>query len=185
MAEKTISLQRHDRILGEIIFYESPASLELSKTAYGLNLTIPAAVVLRWNDREQPCPLFTNLRAVISVETKTGEKIELGRVNDDSIYSGTTSGGKDHPQAAELLWINVLPALVFVQHNRPNGSPRLDLWVRGELYYLANVVAATPPNVITTQEAVSSVLSYPTKILQSISLTYPKSVWDKLIQAAF
>lgn len=185
MAEKTISLQRHDRILGEIIFYESPVSLEVSRTAYGLNLKIPAAVVLRWNDREQPCPLFTNLRVVISMETKSGERVELGRIKDDSIYSGTTSVGKDHPEAAELLWMNVLPALVFVQHNGPGESPLLDLLVRGELYYLANVVAATPPGVVRMQEAVSIVLSYPTKIVQSLSLTYPKDVWNKMIQAAF
>lgn len=183
MAEKIVSLERHDKIVGEIVFDETPVSLELSDTAYGLNLMIPAAVVLRWNDREQPCPLFTNLRVVISTEIEPGKKVELGRVRDDSVYFGTTSA-KDHPEVAELVWMDVLPALVFMQHKKPDQSSRLDLLVRGELYSIANVVAATPPNVVRMQEGVCGVLSYPTKIVKTLGLTYPTDVWNQMIKTA-
>jgi hypothetical protein len=184
MADKSVTLKIADKFVGAVIFTESPAKLEIHHTPNGTNMVIPAAVELNWKDRDQPCPLLSNLRAVISFENPPGTSTEIGRVWDDTVYFGKASAEKN-PDKAELVWTNILPSLGFIEENRNGRLPKLTFEVRGELSYILKVVAATPPQVMRMQPMTYEVLSFPNKFYDTVDVTYPKDVWERLIQAAF
>jgi hypothetical protein len=183
MAEQRVELRIGDWIVGDVIFDESPPSLDITRTPSGVNLMIPAAVWLRWNDRKRPCPVMRNLRAVITSANQLGAGVELGRVRDDSVYFGVTSAEKV-ADAAELLWTNMLPALVYVEEHRGSEPPKLKFDVRGELYYAVKVAGAQPRDVLYSEPFSYDVLTIPHKFRRSVEVTYPKDVWDKMVQAA-
>jgi hypothetical protein len=183
MAEKNVPLVVNDTSVGEVIFDESPTSLELIRTAYGSNLRIPTYVVLRWNDRAQPCPLMTNLRVVMSIDTGASKSLEVGRLTDDLMYSGTTSA-KDHRMDAELFWINIAPALAAIRKIYDNDSPKLNLAVSCNVNFLVRVIGATPSNVVMVDQLTYSVLSFPRQIRSTLQLKYPQDTWNNMLQAA-
>jgi hypothetical protein len=183
MAEKIVPIRINDRaIIGSIRFDESPQSLELQQTALGYNLRIPALVQVDWNDREEPHPILSNVRSIVSCYTDRGTKVELGRIRDDSVYFGVTGGTGDD---ARLDWINVGPALVYLEGNRQESSPKLNFFVRAELQFLVKAVRVHPPNVIVVEPGHNSVVSFPHKISGEVDVTYPTNVWNGLVASIF
>lgn len=183
MAEKSVPLVVNETNVGDIIFDETPTSLELVRSAYGSNVTIPTYVVLRWNDRTQPCPLMTNLRVVMSIDTRPGESLEIGRLNDNSMYFGSQSA-RDHRTAAELIWVNVAPALAAIRKTYNNDPPNLNLAVSCSLNLIVRVIGETPSNVVMVNPLIYSVLSFPRQIRSTLQLKYPKDTWSNMLQAA-
>jgi hypothetical protein len=183
MAEQTIDQRIGDRIVGAVIFDESPSSLDIIRTPGGINLKIPAAVSLTWNDRNRPCPVLKSLRAVIYSANQLGGDIELGRVRDDSVYFGATSTERVADKA-DLLWTNFLPSLFYIEEHRGEEPPKLRLEVRCELYYLVKAAVIPPPNVMYTEPVGYDVLSFPHKSRGTAHVTYPKDVWERMVQAA-
>jgi hypothetical protein len=184
MAEKKVELKIRDVIVGAVIFDESPPSLEIIRTAAGVNLIIPAAVSLMWNDRKQPCPVLKTLRAVIFSSNQLGAGVELGRVRDDSVYFGVTSTERVADKA-DLLWMNILPALVYIEEHRGSELPKLRFDVRGELYYRVRVVGAPRRDVMYEEPPSYDVLTPPYEFFSSVEVTYPKEVWEKMVQSTF
>jgi hypothetical protein len=182
MSEKSISLVMNSRAVGEIVFTESPPSFELIRTACGTSMLIPASVILRWNDRAEPCPVVKHLRVIVSADMPDGGKLEFARIRDDKIYIGTTSS-TDHPQPAELVWPNLEASLAAIQRNGEQGVPSLNLIVSCELYAIVRVLAKTPPNVIMTQHPTCDVLSYPHAVSKTITIKYPFDIWEQMKKA--
>jgi hypothetical protein len=183
MAEQKIDQKIGDWIVGEIIFDETPPSLDITRTPAGVNFKIPAAVWLRWNDRKRPCPVLKSLRAVIYSANQLGAGIELGWVRDDSVYFGVTSTERAADKA-DLLWTNFLPSLFYIEEHRGTEPPKLRIEVRCELYYMIKAAIVPPRDVIYTETVGYDVLSFPHKSYGTAHVTYPKDVWERMVQAA-
>jgi len=183
MAEQKIDQKIGDWIVGAVIFDETSPSFDITRTPAGVNLKIPAAVALRWNDRKRPCPVLKGLRAVIYSANQLGGGMELGRVRDDSVYFGITSAERVADKA-DLLWTNFLPSLFYIEEHRGGEPPMLRFEVRCELYYLVKAAVVPPRDVIYAEPVGYDVLSYPHQSYGTVQVTYPKDVWERMIQAA-
>lgn len=184
MAEKKVRLEIGRTTVGNIIFDESPPTLDIKRTPTGINLVIPAGVELWWDDREEPCPVMSNLRVIISTNEAHGHSVEVGRVWDDTVYFGVTSTEK-HPDKAKLVWTNILPSIVFIEQHRNDRPPNLHFEVRGELFYMLKVFGPAPPKEHRKEPKTYDVLSIPYAFSNTVEVAYPKDVWERLIESAF
>lgn len=183
MASIEVEITLSSNKFGSIIFNESPPSLEIKRTAVGVDLTIPAGIKFASVEKGDPNPIVSDIRAVISMVKSPQSEIELGRAYDPDYYEVPL------PQPSVplgLVWSNVLPALVYIERNRPEIPVQLEIVVRAELSFGVLVTGAPHPEYVTVQPLHYRMRTVPRqRIYGRVFLTYASEVWQKMIQKAF
>lgn len=183
MASIEVEITLSGNKFGSIVFNESPPRLEIKRTAVGVDLTIPAEIKFESVEKRDPNPIVSDVRAVISMVKSPQSEIELGRAYDPDYYEVPL------PQRSVplgLVWSNVLPALVYVERNRPEIPLQLEIVVRAELSFGVLVTGAPHPDYVTVEPLHYRMRTVPRQRIQGrVFLTYPPEVWQKMIEEAF
>jgi len=158
--EVTMSMQQ----VGEIVFDESPSQFIGARTASGFRLNIPANIKLRPNTGEAPLPMVTNISAVISLNKDPQTEVQVGIAEDPAWYFG---GGNSQ---LNLIWVDTMSALAYIEKCRDGQRPLLKLELRAEGCWLLQ-----HQNQVRIRTA-------PQFIGGKVTLTYPKEVWIKMLR---
>src|ERR1700742_5118619 len=135
--EKNVGVWRPTRDYGReriaaIFFHENVEKLSLQRTATNVNLKIPSTINLRLGQSTRP-PMLTGLRATISLISPSVSTIEVGLARDKNYYISKNPEGS---HAAEFIWRDALAGLIFIERNRGDATPVLQIRVEGELCYI-------------------------------------------------
>jgi hypothetical protein len=171
--------------VGAVIFDESPAQLNITRTATGINLTIPTEVELRWPKRDEPRPTLTNLRVVVSMRDRSGSETEICRIRDDNFYEAA-SPSKTSP--AQLIWTDALRGLIFIEGRRAEKQAEFIIWVYGELGYIVRCAETPNPddNRVIVHPLRYDVRTAPrVYIAERTYISYPVDIWEKMSLTAF
>ena len=189
--------EQHNRIdldfsAGSITFDENPTDFTIARTVTGINITVPALIDLEWPDRGKPQPMLTNLRATISIRTPSGAMMEVGTARDEDYYTGSIPSSNS---TGELIWANALPGLIFIEKNRLDKKPQLELLVRGELCFIVKCAEYTGVEDYATgrregytdpnEVKVRDVRTVPYRhIRERVTVSYPIDIWERMIKTA-
>jgi hypothetical protein len=167
-----------------VVFFEDVTSLEVQRTAIGVNVKIPSEIKLRWAEEKELAPMLTNLRATIFLKDSPLGKIEVGIARDDESYLATKIPETvRHP---EFLWRDALAGLIFVEKNRATESPALELELYGELCYAVRCKRWFERDVILSNEVPALVRTTAfQRIRGRVELCYRPEAWRGMIEAVF
>lgn len=172
--------------IGSIFFYENVDRLMLQRTATGVNLRLPSKVELGYPGEIAGRPMLSNLRAVISLKSPSGDTTEVGIARDEkNYYLAMKPVGNFDP---EFIWRDALAGLIFIEKNRAGTAPVLEIELRGELCYVVQCKEWRPKESgrLQVEETSNDVRTPPVLSLhESIEISYPIDVWMRMIQEAF
>jgi len=165
-------------LTGKIVFVENPVRLNAYRTVGGFNLSLPMKIMLRYVAENEPLPMISNLRGVITADVGGGSKIEVGRVKWESWSTGYVyrdSPGGMSSRDAQLTWYGTFAEIAYFERLRNGGSPKLEIVVHGELCYLVND-PVTGRRVRTQPETVFPSHGY-------VTVSYPKEIWVAMLNS--
>lgn len=178
MSINEIEIRNSDGPLtGKIIFIEKPVRLYAYRTVGGFSLSLPMKIMLRYVAENEPLPMISNLRGVITADVG-GSKIEVGRAKWESWSTGYVyreSPGGMSSKDADLTWHGTFAELAYFERLRNGDSPKLEIVVHGELCYLIND-PGTRRRVRTQPETVFSSYGY-------VTVSYPKEIWIAMLNS--
>lgn len=162
----TVEAYFSGRKVGSIVFEESPAYLRAHRTAAGFSLGLPMTVRLKLSRSDEPCPLLSNIRAVISTQTEAGVLHQIGYARHDGWFVGAI---EESTAPTDLTWRDVLPVLAFYERLRDGKPPRLKLDVQADVCLL-----------IPSQRA--KLRSEPWLVSGQVEIRYPTEVWIRMLR---
>lgn len=164
-----ISVSTPDRITrGSITFDPAPSDLSAYRTGAGFALSLPMTVTLGLNNRNDPCPHVSHIRATLSYQTESGGICKVGRAStNESFVAGTPHS----TTPGELVWTEPLASLAYYEKLRGGKPPRLKIELRGELCFL--VPRQLGPHRLRTE---------PYEIFGDAEVTYPIHVWANMLR---
>jgi hypothetical protein len=156
--------------VGFISFDKNPDQLAALRTAGGFKLTLPATISLKTVAKNQPIPLLSNLRAVLTINHESSSPLEVASIEGASWY---TSGESVQPHTpverqTHFRWSASLAQLAVLERAREGKPPRFWLQLWGELSYLLPAPPAYPYHQLRTE---------PHEIQGGAILTYAKELW--------
>lgn len=133
MPDRTIDIRsRATYGVGTWKFDEAPEHLHAYRTAEGCVISLPTKVELWWPDKEQPCPLVTNLRAELRL-SMTGNVLPLGIATSREILS---PGYPKSERDVTLEWRVPLAVLAAIERRRDGERVAFSINVSCELCFL-------------------------------------------------
>lgn len=169
------------KIIGLIEIEEHPTRFEVRRTATGVNLLIPATIGLEWSGFSEPEPMISGIRVTVLMKDASNLEVELCRMRDENSYLASRLKGKTK---LELIWPNILPAIMFIEKNRADRLPELIYEVRGELCAI-NIIGGIDSRAMNRSEPLMrSARSMPLQdVHERLELTYQLDVWNKMVEA--
>jgi hypothetical protein len=166
-----------DRLEGAITFEENPAHLHAQRTAAGFKLSIPIKIGFYSVLDGEPMPMLSNLRGtVLVINSLNGSKLEVGRVYNDSWFTGYRRREEDPRSLREredsLTWEGSLTELAVFEKFRDGRVPQLEIDLRGEFCFLLSRVHQYLGVRTEPQQFYSS----------NAQITYPREVWIKMLR---
>ena len=123
--------------VGSITFEQASEALTAFRRAAGFDLHLPMTVRLELRNRVDPCPMLSNLSAVI---TAIGDAQNLltvgravGRIGPQEWFVGQV---KESRIGAALIWSDTIPALAAYERFRDGRLPRFKITIAAEFCYL-------------------------------------------------
>lgn len=172
--------------IAAIFFHEKVEKLSLQRTATNVHLTIPSTIELRLGQSTW-LPMLTNLRATISLSSPSIGTIEVGVARDENYYISKTPEGLHE---AGFIWRDALAGLIFIEKNRGDGRPMLQIRLEGEICYVAKCKEwwSSESGQIRVGDSPVDVRTPPVEMIwqpNHVEVSYPSDAWAKMIQEAF
>lgn len=154
--------------VGSITFEEAPQHLSAHRTTAGFDLHLPVTVHLRLDNSRDPCPMLSNISAVITAINDAGKAVTVGR----ALHYGWLTGQvkESHTQTA-LIWSDGLPALVAYERFRDGRRPQFKITLLAELCHLV------PPSLAGRRWRTE-----PFPVNGEAEVSYPTEVWVKMLR---
>lgn len=165
-----IKIEDGRRTIGFISFEEKIAPLNAERTTTGFRLGLRAILTLYLVAENEPYPLVTNLRGVVSVKGNT----EVGRLHSDEWYScgWSRNPGDEHERSITLSWEGTFADIALLEKIRDGKTPELHIEIRGELCYRL-------PNLHSHY----LVRTEPQMIYGNADVKYPKEDWIQTLRS--
>lgn len=166
-----------ERLEGVISFEESPEHLHAQRTAAGFKMRIPIKMGFYSVLDGEPMPMLSNLRGTVIVShSPGGTKLEVGRVYNDSWFTGYRRREEDpqklHQREDSLNWEGSFAELAVFEKFRDGRVPQLEIDLHGEFCFLLSRVhqylgVRTEPQQIYSD---------------NVHITYPREVWISMLR---
>jgi hypothetical protein len=155
--------------VGKITFDEAPRQLSAQRTAAGFELQLPMTVQLKLNSTLDPCPMLSNISAVITAVNDAGKEVTLTRVRH---YGWLIGAVKESSTPAVMIWSDSLLALIAYERFRDGRRPRFKIALNAELCKLV------PPSLVGGPRRRTE----PFTVQGTADVSYPSDVWVKLVR---
>jgi hypothetical protein len=154
--------------VGKITFDEAPRQLSSHRTAAGFELQLPMTVQLKLNSALDPCPMLSNISAVITAVNEAGKEVTLTRAQH---YGWVIGAVKESSTPAAMIWSDSLSALIAYERFRDGRRPRFKIALDAELCKLV------PPSLGGARRRTE-----PFTVQGTAEVSYPSDVWVKLVR---
>ncbi len=155
--------------VGSITFEQAPQHLTAYRTAAGFDLHLPMTVRLKLGNSRDPCPMLSNISAVISGMNDAGNVITVARARH---YGWLIGGVPESSASTAAIWTDGLPALAAFERVRDGRPPRFKITVAAELCHL--VPASLPGGRRWRTE--------PFPVHGEAEVGYPTEVWLTMLR---
>lgn len=155
--------------VGRIIFDEAPRQLSAHRTAAGFELQIPMTVQLKLNSMLDPCPMLSNISAVITAVNEAGKEVTLTRAQH---YGWLIGAVKESSTPVAMIWSDSLSALIAYERFRDGRRPRIKIALDAELCKLV------PPSLVGGPRRRTE----PFKVQGTAEVSYPSDIWAKFVR---
>jgi hypothetical protein len=174
MSEPVAIKNNRNESVGFVSFDQNSEQMAAHRTASGFKVSFPAIVSLKAVAKNQPIPLLSNLRGVLTLNHASPSPIEVACITGATWY---TSGESDKPNTqierqTYFSWSGTLTHLAAVEKARDGQRPQFQLQLWGELSYLLPAPPQYPYHQLRTE---------PHSIYGTTIISYPKEIWvDRL-----
>lgn len=155
--------------VGSITLEQAPKQLTAHRTAVGFELHLPMIVQLKLASALDPCPLLSNISAVITAVNDDGKELTVGR----ALHYGWAIGAI--PQSStesKLTWTDTRTAMAAYERFREGRRPRFRIALQAELSKLVPPSFGGGPRKRTEPFAVHG----------NAEVSYPTEVWVRLVR---
>ena len=168
MGNVVVVKDANSKTVGKITFDEAPKNLSAHRTAAGFELHFPMNVQLKYGNSLDPCPMLSNISAVITAVDYAGKEVTLGRAHHYGLLIGAIP---ESSTPVTLSWSDSLPTLVAYERVRDGRRPHFKIAIIAELCKLVPAPFAGGPRRRTE----------PFLVHGSAEVTYPSEVWVKTV----
>jgi hypothetical protein len=152
--------------VGSLTFIEAPEYLSAQRMGGGFELEFPMTVRLRLEKGSAPCPLLTDISALVTARNEAGNTLTLGRAR----HPGWLVGGiPESTVATSLIWSDTAQSLVAYERVRASKQPRFNFRVSAQLCYLV-------------PSSGRRVRAEPQQVFGDVAVTYPTEVWLRMLR---
>lgn len=166
--------------IGSFSFDESPAHLQVVRTASGFRLQLPFKITLASVVKGSLVPMVSDLRGVILARTPN-ERLEIGCLFCDSSYTAgyrsRDSSQTDYEQTGQMTWTGSFADLAFYEGVR-NGGPA-QFVVQPE-WRLCN---GFETQIGESSHLVCTLPEWRRPTVGEVSVRYSKEVWVKMLRS--
>lgn len=156
------------RTVGSITF-ERPQRLSAYRTAAGFDIRLPLTIRLQLASALDPCPMLSNVSAVIVAMNKAENALTVGHARQEGWVTGAV---KEWSGPSELVWTDALPVLLAYERFRDGGPPRFRIAVTAELCHLV------PPALAGTRRWRTE----PWVVHGEAEVVYPTEAWVQMLK---